>query len=44
MRPNTEFCDVPDKRIWKTLSLSFIFTPCFLRFKYEYTRVTAILW
>ena len=38
---NIEFCGVPGKKIRKTLSVSFIFTPCFLRFTYECTKVTA---
>ena len=41
MRPNIEPCGIPDKRILKTLSVTFIFTPCFLHFKYECTKVTA---
>ena len=41
MGPNIEPCGIPDKSIWKTLSVSFIFTPYFLRFKYEFTKVTA---
>ena len=41
MGPNKEPCGIPGKSIWKTLSVSFIFTPRFLPFKYEYTKVTA---
>ena len=37
MGPNIEPCGIPDKSIWKALSVPFIFTPCFPRFKYEYT-------
>ena len=33
MGPNIEPCGIPDKSIWKTLSVSFIFTSCFLHFK-----------
>ena len=40
MELNIEPCDILDKSIQKTLSVSFIFTPCFLRFKYD-TKVTA---
>ena len=51
MGPNIEPCSTPDKSIWKTVSVSFIFTP-FLRFnkdlpsnilgfKYECTKFTA---
>ena len=40
MGPNIEVCGVPDKSIWKALSVPFIFTPRFVRFKYEYTKVT----
>ena len=29
---HVELCGIPDKSIWKTLSVSFIFTLCFLRF------------
>ena len=41
MGPNIEPCGIPGKSIWKTLSVSFILTPRFLPFKYEYTKVTA---
>ena len=41
MGPNIEPCGIPDKSVWKTLSVSFIFTSCFLRFKYECTKVNA---
>ena len=34
MGPNIEPCGIHDKNIWKKLSVPFIFTPCFLRFKY----------
>ena len=40
MELNIEPCGILDKSIQKTLSVSFIFTPCFLRFKYD-TKVTA---
>ena len=30
MAPNIEPCRIPDKSIWKTPSVSFIFTRCFL--------------
>ena len=30
MAPNIEPCGIPDKSIWKTPSVSFIVTPCFL--------------
>ena len=33
MGPNIEPCGTHDKSIWKTLSVSFIFTSCFLHFK-----------
>ena len=39
--PNVEPCGIPDKKIWKTLSVPIIFTPCLIRFKYECTKVTA---
>ena len=41
MGPNIELCGIPDKSICKTLSVPFIFTSCFLLFKYECTKVTA---
>ena len=41
MGPDMEPFGIPDKSIWKTLSVSLIFTPCFLRFKYEYAKVTT---
>ena len=41
MRPNIEPWGIPDKRIWKALSVSLIFTYFFLYFKYGYTKVTA---
>ena len=41
MEPNIEPCGVPDKSISKRLSVPFIFTACFVRFKYECTKVTA---
>ena len=41
MGPNIEPCGIPDKTIRKTLSVSFIFTSSFPRFKYECTKVTA---
>ena len=41
MGPNIDPCGIPDRSIWKTLSMSFIFTPYFLHFKYECTKVTA---
>ena len=40
MRPNIEPCGMLDKSIWKEHSVLFIFTPCVLCFKYEYTKVT----
>ena len=36
-----EPCGIPDRSVWKTLSVPFIFTPCFLSFKYECTKNTA---
>ena len=36
-----EPCGTPNKSISKELSPSFIFAPCFINFKYEYTNVTA---
>ena len=33
--PSVEPCGTPEKSTWKTLSASFIFKSCFLRFKYE---------
>ena len=33
--PRMDPWGTPDKRIWKKLSVSFILTLCFLRFKYE---------
>ena len=41
MGPNIESCGIPDKSVWKTLSVSFNFTRCFLHFKYECTKVTT---
>ena len=41
MGPNIKPCGIHDKSVSKTLSVSFIFTPCFLRFKYEHTKATA---
>ena len=31
MGPNVDPCGIPNKCIWKTLSVSFIFAHCFLR-------------
>ena len=39
--PNIDPCGIPSKSIWKTHLVLFIFTPCFLRFKYEYTKATV---
>ena len=41
MGPNIEPCGIADTSTWKTLSVTFIFTPCFLGFKYEFTKVTT---
>ena len=41
MGPNIEPCGIPNKSIWKTLSVPFIVSPCFLRFKYQCAKVTA---
>ena len=41
MGPNIELCGIPDKSIWKTLSVPFIFTSYILRFKYVYTKITV---
>ena len=40
MMPNLEPCVVPEKSVWKALSVSFIL-PHFLCFKYECTKVTT---
>ena len=39
MGPNIEPCGIPDKSMWKALSVSLIFAPCFPRFKHECTKV-----
>ena len=41
MGPNIEPCGIPDKSMWKALSVSLIFAPCFPRFKHECTKVNA---
>ena len=38
--PDVESYAILDESIWKTLSVSFSFTACFLRFEYECTKVT----
>ena len=41
MGPNIEPCGIPDKSMWKALSVSLIFAPCFPWFKHECTKVNA---
>ena len=41
MEPYVEPYGIPDQKIWKAFSVSSIFAPCFLRFKCEWTKVTA---
>ena len=41
MESYVEPSGLPDQSIWKTLSVSFIFTPFILALTYECTKVTA---